>query len=59
MKIFLTILRRELSAFFLSVTGYVIIAASAFLVGLSFVVLITNLGSDPQADHPRRNPNGF
>jgi ABC-2 type transport system permease protein len=46
MKIFLTLLRRELSAFFLSVTGYVIIAASAFLVGLSFVVLITNLGSD-------------
>jgi ABC-2 type transport system permease protein len=47
MKIFLTLLRRELAAFFFSVTGYIIIAAAAFLVGLSFVVLISNLGSDP------------
>lgn len=33
--------------FFVSVTGYVIIAAATFLVGLSFVVLLRNLGSDP------------
>ena len=46
MRIFWTLLRRELAAFFLSVTGYVIIAAVTLLIGLSFVVLITNLGGD-------------
>jgi len=46
-KIFWTLLRRELSAFFLSLTGYVIIAAVTLLVGLSFVVLIAGLGNDP------------
>ena len=47
MKIYLTLLRRELAAFFFSLTGYVIIAAVTLLVGLSFVVLLTNLGNDP------------
>jgi len=47
MRIFWTLLRRELAAFFFSVTGYVIIAAVTLLIGLSFVVLITNLGTDP------------
>ncbi len=44
--IFRTLLRRELSAFFLSLTGCVIIAAVTLLVGLSFVVLIGS-SSDP------------
>ena len=47
MKIFWTLARRELASFFLSVAGYVIIAAVTLLTGLSFVVLMTNLGSDP------------
>jgi ABC-2 type transport system permease protein len=47
MKIFWTLTRRELAAFFCSITGYVIIAAVTLLIGLSFVVLMTNLGSDP------------
>jgi ABC-2 type transport system permease protein len=47
MRIFFTLLRRELAVFFLSLTGYVIIAAATFLIGESFVVLITNLGGDP------------
>ncbi len=47
MRIFLTLLRRELGALFLSLTGYVIIAAVTFIVGLTFVVLINNLGTDP------------
>ncbi len=47
MKIFRTLLRRELSAIFLSLTGYVIIAAVTLLTGLSFVVLVQNLGTDP------------
>ena len=47
MRIFLTLTRRELAAFFVSVTGYIIIAAVTLLIGWSFVVLMTNLGSDP------------
>lgn len=47
MQIFWALLRRELAAFFLSVTGYIIIAAVTFLVGATFVMLIRNLGTDP------------
>jgi len=47
MRIFLTLFRRELSAFFFSVAGYVIIAAVTFLIGLSFVSLIALLGGEP------------
>jgi ABC-2 type transport system permease protein len=47
MRIFLTLMRRELAAFFISVTGYVIIAAITLLLGLSFVVLIAGVGSRP------------
>jgi gliding motility-associated transport system permease protein len=47
MRIFWTLLRRELAAFFFSLTGYVIIAAVTLLVGWSFNVLMTNLGSEP------------
>lgn len=49
MKIFWTLARRELAAYFLSVTGYVIIAAATFLIGLGFVVLINGLGNQPSA----------
>ncbi len=47
MRIFATLLRRELAAFFLSITGYVIIAAVTLLSGLGFVVLLGSLGNDP------------
>ncbi|HET7624883.1 MAG TPA: ABC transporter permease subunit [Verrucomicrobiae bacterium] len=47
MQAYLTITRRELAGFFFSLTGYVIIAATAFLLGLSFNALLINLGSDP------------
>ena len=47
MRIFLTLTRRELAAFFLSITGYVIIAAVTLLIGLSFVVLIDKPGHRP------------
>ena len=43
MQIFLTLMRRELAAFFLSITGYVIIASVTLLTSLSFVVLILSL----------------
>ncbi|HEX9047295.1 MAG TPA: ABC transporter permease [Verrucomicrobiae bacterium] len=39
-------LRKELGANFLSLTGYIIIAAVALLIGQSFVVLIRGLASD-------------
>ncbi len=47
MRIYLTLTRRELAAYFVSFTGYVIIAAVTLLIGWSFVVLMTNLGSNP------------
>jgi len=47
MRTFFTLARRELATYFLSLTGYVIIAATTFLVGLSFLVLVEKLGNDP------------
>ena len=47
MRIFCTLTRRELAAFFCSIAGYVIIAAVTLLTGLSFVMLMRNLGTDP------------
>jgi ABC-2 type transport system permease protein len=47
MRIFLTLMRRELAAFFLSITGYVIIASVTLLTSLSFVVLIASMGNEP------------
>ncbi len=49
MRTFLTLLRRELGGFFLSPTGYVIIAAVTLILGLTYDVLMTNLvGGEPQ-----------
>jgi ABC-2 type transport system permease protein len=39
-----TLTRRELGSYFLSFTGYIIIAAAVFLLGFSFVVILRNLG---------------
>jgi ABC-2 type transport system permease protein len=47
MRIFWTLLRREMASFFVTWTGYVIIAAVTLLTGLSFVVLLQNIGTDP------------
>jgi ABC-2 type transport system permease protein len=47
MRIFLTLLRRELAGFFLSITGYVIMTAVTLLIGSSFAMLMNNLGGDP------------
>lgn len=41
-----TLLRRELSGYFFSMTGYIIIAAAMFLMGFSFIDLIRQLQSD-------------
>jgi len=47
MQVYFTLVRRELAAYFVSVTGYVILAAAAFLLGWSFDVLLGSLQSDP------------
>ena len=44
MRIFWTLLRRELAAFFLSLTGYIVIAAVTLLIGASFVLLMAFMG---------------
>jgi ABC-2 type transport system permease protein len=40
MRAYLTLTRRELAGFFVSLTGYIIIAAAVFLMGLSFVAML-------------------
>lgn len=47
MQPYLTLTRRELGAYFLSMSGYIIIAAISFLLGLSFVVLLVKLQQEP------------
>jgi ABC-2 type transport system permease protein len=46
MQAYLTLTRRELATFFLSISGYVIIAGLALLVGLDFVTLLNSVGTD-------------
>ena len=47
MRAFVTLVRRELAGFLLSMAGYIIIAVSALLVGLSFVLLTKLQGPTP------------
>jgi ABC-2 type transport system permease protein len=51
MRPFLTLVRRELGAHFVSWTGYVVIAAVLFLLGLCFVNLFEALNAQP-TEHP-------
>jgi ABC-2 type transport system permease protein len=43
MRTWWTLTRRELAGYFLSLAGYIIIAAAVFMMGYSFVVLLVNL----------------
>lgn len=45
MQVYLTLTRRELATYFVSVTGYVTIAAVALLCGLSFWVMLRSMGT--------------
>lgn len=47
MQAYVTLIRRELGSYFSSMTGFVIIAASMFLLGLSFVVMLVKLQQEP------------
>ena len=46
MSIFRALVRRELSAFFQGPTGFIIIAAVMFLIGLGFVVVLSGLNGE-------------
>jgi ABC-2 type transport system permease protein len=43
MRAYWTLIRRELAGFFLSLNGYIIIAASLFMMGYSFIVILVKL----------------
>jgi ABC-2 type transport system permease protein len=47
MQAYWTLARRELSGYFLSMTGYVVIAAAMLLMGYSFVVMLHQLQQQP------------
>jgi ABC-2 type transport system permease protein len=47
MRTFIALVRRELASFFLSWTGYVIIAAVLFLLGFSFHSMLRGLNGEP------------
>src|SRR3954453_20416967 len=49
MRAYLTLTRRELASFFLSISGYVLVAGLALLVGLDFVTRLSNVGTEPVA----------
>src|SRR5258706_3356036 len=51
MRAFWTLVRRELGGHFFSWTGYVVIAAVLFLIGLCFHILIADLNAHP-SDQP-------
>ena len=46
MSVFRALIRRELSAFFQGATGFIIIAAVMFLIGLGFVVVLSGLNGE-------------
>jgi len=47
MRAYWTLTRREVATYFLSMTGYVILAGAMFLLGFSFVVLLVKLQNEP------------
>jgi len=47
MRVYWTLTQRELAGYFLSLTGYIILAGALFLMGLSFVVLLIKLQQEP------------
>lgn len=47
MRVLLTLMRREMASYFMSLSGYVIIAAATFLNGFGFVLLLMQLQQGP------------
>jgi ABC-2 type transport system permease protein len=44
MRVYCTLTRRELGSYFLSITGYIILAAAAGVLGWSYIVLMRRIG---------------
>jgi ABC-2 type transport system permease protein len=49
MHAYWTLARRELTGYFISLTGYIIIAAALFMIGSSFFVLLKQLRLEPSS----------
>jgi ABC-2 type transport system permease protein len=49
MRVLATLMRRELASYFMSLSGYVIIAAATFLNGFAFVLMLIQLRQEPSA----------
>ncbi|HEY1174137.1 MAG TPA: ABC transporter permease subunit [Verrucomicrobiae bacterium] len=49
MQTFVTLVRRELGAFFVSLTGYAVMAGVLFLLGLSMTLMLNSLDATPVA----------
>jgi len=47
MRVYFTLVRRELGGYFVSMTGYVLISATLLLLGASFALLTKLLNTDP------------
>ncbi|MEY2429095.1 MAG: gliding motility-associated transport system permease protein [Verrucomicrobiota bacterium] len=47
MQTWWTLMRRELGGYFLSMSGYIIIAAAMFMMGFSFVALLWKIQAEP------------
>ena len=47
MQAYRTLVRREIGSQFLSWSGYIVIASTVFLTGLSMVILIESIGNEP------------
>lgn len=49
MQTFITLVRRELGSFFVSLTGYAVIAGVLFLLGMSMTLMLKSLNGNPVA----------
>src|SRR6478672_4642054 len=47
MSVYVTLVRRELATYFVSLTGYIIIALVTLLLGISFIALLEALSVEP------------
>src|ERR1043165_948301 len=47
MRGYLTLVRRELGGYFISMSGYVLLSATLLLIGVSFAILAQLLNTDP------------
>ena len=59
MRVYLTLVRRELSGYFSSFSGYVVIASVLFLLGLSFNDILSKLNTEATEVPPKKPPRAL